>query len=169
MRTAEKTAAIVLLLGLATSNGQAQSIQEKAQICSACHGDDGVPAKQSFPVPVIWGQNFGYLFAQLRDFKSGARQSEQMAAIAQTLEQADLMPLAQYFSKKPWPNLEQPRPPDDIVGTIKRVNAGIVCTSCHLQDLKGDSITPRLAGQTQAYLHKIMIDSPPARAATTMA
>jgi cytochrome c553 len=158
MRTAEKTAAIVLLLGLATSNGQAQSIREKAQICSACHGDDGVPAKQSFPVPVIWGQNFGYLFAQLRDFKSGARQSEQMAAIAQTLEQADLMPLAQYFSKKPWPNLEQPRPPDDIVGTIKRVNAGIVCTSCHLQDLKGDSITPRLAGQTQAYLHKIMID-----------
>ena len=81
-----------------------------------------------------------------------------VGADAQTLEQADLMPLAQYFSKKPWPNLEQPRPPDDIVGTIKRVNAGIVCTSCHLQDLKGDSITPRLAGQTQAYLHKIMID-----------
>jgi cytochrome c553 len=158
MRTAKKTAAIVLFLGLAASNGQAQSIEEKAQICSACHGDNGVPAEQSFPVPVIWGQNFGYLFAQLRDFKSGARKSEQMAAIAQALEQADLMPLAQYFSKKPWPDLEQPRPPDNVVGTIKRVNAGTVCTSCHLQDLKGDSITPRLAGQTQAYLHKIMID-----------
>jgi cytochrome c553 len=158
MRTVKKTVAIVLFLGFATANGQAQSIEEKAQICSACHGDNGVPAEQSLPVPVIWGQNFGYLFAQLRDFKSGARKSEQMAAIAQTLEPTDLMPLAQYFSKKPWPNLEQPRPPDNIVGTIKRVNAGIVCTSCHLQDLKGDSITPRLAGQTQAYLHKIMID-----------
>src|ERR1700691_2127934 len=158
MQTAKKAAAIVLFLGLAASNGRAQSIEEKAQICSTCHGDNGVPAEQSFPVPVIWGQNFGYLFAQLRDFKSGARKSEQMVAIAQTLEQADLMPLAQYFSKKPWPDLEWPRPPDDIVGTIKRINAGIVCTSCHLQDLKGDSITPRLAGQTQAYLHKIMID-----------
>jgi cytochrome c553 len=158
MRTVRKTAAIVLLLGLATSTGQAQSIEEKAQICSSCHGDDGVPAEQSFPVPVIWGQNFGYLFAQLRDFKSGARKSEQMAAIAQTLDQADLMPLAQYFSKKPWPNSGQPRPPEDIVGTIKRVNAGAVCTSCHLRDLKGDTTTPRLAGQTQAYLHKIMID-----------
>jgi cytochrome c553 len=158
MRTVRKTAAIVLLLGLATSTGQAQSIEEKAQICSSCHGDDGVPAEQSFPVPVIWGQNFGYLFAQLRDFKSGARKSAQMAAIAQTLDQAELMPLAQYFSKKPWPNSGQPRPPEDIVGTIKRVNAGAVCTSCHLRDLKGDTTTPRLAGQTQAYLHKIMID-----------
>ena len=76
MRTVKKTVAIVLFLGLATANGQAQSIEEKAQICSACHGDNGVPAEQSLPVPVIWGQNFGYLFAQLRDFKSGARQSE---------------------------------------------------------------------------------------------
>jgi len=117
-----------------------------------------VPAEQSLPVPVIWGQNFGYLFAQLRDFKSGARKSEQMAAIAQMLEPTDLMPLAQYFSKKAWPDLERPRPAEDIVGAIKRVNAGIVCTSCHLRDLKGDSVTPRLAGQTQAYLHKIMID-----------
>jgi cytochrome c553 len=158
MRTAKKTAAIVLFLALASSNAQAQSIEEKAQVCSACHGDNGVPAEQSFPVPVIWGQNFGYLFAQLRDFKSGARKSEQMAAIVQTLEQADLMPLAQYFSKKPWPNLGQRQAPEDLTGTIKRVNAGIVCTSCHLRDLKGDSITPRLAGQTQAYLHKIMLD-----------
>jgi cytochrome c553 len=158
MRTAKKAAAIVLLLGLAASSGRAQGIEEKAQICSTCHGDNGVPAEQSFPVPVIWGQNFGYLFAQLRDFKSGARKSEQMAAIVQTLEPTDLMPLAQYFSKKAWPDLERPRPAEDIVGAIKRVNAGIVCTSCHLRDLKGDSFTPRLAGQTQAYLHKIMID-----------
>src|ERR1700683_2079407 len=147
MRTARKAAAIVLLLGVAASTGRAQSIEEKAQICSTCHGDNGVPAEQSFPVPVIWGQNFGYLFAQLRDFKSGARKSEQMAAIAQALDQADLMPLAQYFSKKPWPNSGQPRPPEDVVGTIKRVNAGAVCTSCHLRDLKGDTTTPRLAGQ----------------------
>jgi cytochrome c553 len=158
MRIAKEIAAIVLFLSFASSNGRAQSIEEKAQICSSCHGDAGVPVEQSFPVPVIWGQNFGYLFAQLREFKSGARKSEQMAAIAQTLDDADLMPLAQYFSKKPWPNLEQPQAPGDVVGTIKRANVGIVCTSCHLRDLKGDSSTPRLAGQTQTYLHKIMVD-----------
>jgi cytochrome c553 len=158
MRTAKKVAAIVLLLASAHSGGHAQGIEEKAQICSTCHGENGVPAETSFPVPVIWGQNFGYLFAQLRDFKSGARQSEQMAPIARTLEPADLMPLAQYFSKKPWPSLERPHPLEDVAGTLQRVNAGIVCTSCHLRDLKGDSGTPRLAGQTQAYLHKIMTD-----------
>ena len=59
-----------------------------------------MPAKQDFPVPVIWGQKLGYLFFQLRDFKSGARKSEQMAPIAEALERDDLMPLAQYFCKK---------------------------------------------------------------------
>jgi cytochrome c553 len=157
MQKTPNAAAIVLLLAVATSGARAQSIEEKAQICAACHGEKGVPVEQSFPVPVIWGQNFGYLFAQLRDFKSGARKSEQMAAIAQALDPADLMPLAQYFSKKPWPNLETPRA-EDVVGTITPAKVGMVCTSCHLRDLKGDISTPRLAGQTQTYLHKIMND-----------
>ena len=104
MQTAKKNCRDCFAHGFGDYTGQAQSIEERAQICSACHGDNGVPAEQSPPVPVIWGQNFGYLFAQLRDFKSGARKSEQMAAIAQTLEPADLMPLAQYFSRKPWPS-----------------------------------------------------------------
>jgi cytochrome c553 len=158
MRMAKRAAAIAVLLGLLTAGANAQSIEDKAQICAACHGENGVPAEQSTAVPVIWGQNFGYLFAQLRDFRSGARKSDQMTAIAQALEPADLMPLAQFFSKKPWPDLERPAATQDIVGTVKRVNAGVVCTSCHLRDLKGDATTPRLAGQKEAYLHKIMVD-----------
>jgi cytochrome c553 len=136
----------------------AQSIEEKAQICAACHGENGVPPEQSFPVPVIWGQNLGYLFFQLRDFKSGARRNEQMTPIADALEREDLMLLAQYFSKKPWPNLEQPHPANDIAAVARRVNASVVCTSCHLEGFKGDSTQPRLAGQVRAYLQKTMTD-----------
>ena len=158
MRTAKKAAAILLLLGLAHRPGHAQTIEETAQVCSACHGENGVPVKQDFPVPVIWGQNGGYLFFQLRDFKSGARKSEQMAPIAEALDRKDLLPLAQYFAKKPWPNLEQPHPPDEVVATAKRVNASVVCTSCHLEGFKGDSTQPRLAGQEKAYLQKTMTD-----------
>jgi len=158
MRTAKKAAAIVLLWGLAHSAGYAQTIEETAQICSACHGENGVPVKQDFPVPVIWGQNIGYLFFQLRDFKSGARKSEQMAPIAESLESKDFMPLAQYFSKKPWPALEQPHPPDDVAAIAKRVNTSVVCTSCHLEGFKGDSTQPRLAGQEEVYLQKTMTD-----------
>jgi cytochrome c553 len=159
MRTTKKAAAaIVLLAGLAHSPGQAQTLEDKAQICTACHGENGVPVKQDFPVPVIWGQNAGYLFFQLRDFKSGARKSEQMAPIAEAIDQKDLLPLAQYFAKKQWPNLEQPHPPDDIAAIAKRVNTSVVCTSCHLEGFKGDSTQPRLAGQMEAYLQKTMTD-----------
>ena len=142
--------AFVALVALPTVVA-AQSIEEKAQICTACHGENGVPPEQSFPVPAIWGQNLGYLFFQLRDFKSAARKSEQMTPVVDALERDDLMPLAQYFSKKPWPNLEQPHPPAEVTAVARRVNASVVCTSCHLEGFKGDSTQPRLAGQVRAY------------------
>jgi cytochrome c553 len=150
--------ALLAAFGVFPPTAHSQSIEEKAQICSACHGENGVPSEQPFPVPVIWGQNLGYLFFQLRDFKSGARKNEQMAPVVDTLESADLMALAQYFSKKPWPNLEQVRPPADVATVAQRVNTSVVCTSCHLEGFKGDSTQPRLAGQGRAYLEKTMKD-----------
>src|SRR5947208_2488669 len=83
----------------------AETIEEKAVVCAACHGENGMPPEQALPVPVIWGQNLGYLFFQLRDFKSGARKNDIMSPIADALPREDLMSLAQYFSKKPWPKL----------------------------------------------------------------
>src|SRR5271169_6753699 len=120
----------VAFLTLPTA-AEAQSFEEKAQVCAACHGENGVPPEQSFPVPVIWGQNLGYLFFQLRDFKSGARKSDVMSPIAEVLERSDEMALAQYFSKKPWPKLAQPHPGTDVAALAQRANASVVCTSCH--------------------------------------
>ena len=85
---------------------RAQTIEEKAQLCAACHGENGVPQEKT--TPVIWGQHLGYLYLQLRDYKSGARKNDLMSAVAQTLERDDMMALAQYFSQKPWPELRQP-------------------------------------------------------------
>jgi cytochrome c553 len=148
--------AAVLAFPALSSTAHAQNIEEKAQICTACHGEDGVPIQQSFPVPVIWGQNPGYLFFQLRDFKSGARKDEQMTPIAATLDDADLMALAQYFCKKPWPKLEQPQPQPTVVATARRTIASVFCTSCHYEGFKGDNAQPRLAGQVRGYLQKTM-------------
>ena len=55
-------------------------IEEKAKICATCHGEQGVPTQKN--IPVIWGQNEGYLIFQLRDFKSGARKNDLMSPIA---------------------------------------------------------------------------------------
>jgi len=151
-------AALICSIALLPLAAQAQGIEEKAQICAACHGANGAPQQQSFPVPVIWGQQLGYLFIELRDFKSGARKNDVMSPIAQGLDQADLLPLAQYFSQKAWPNLQQRPAAADIAALAERANNAIVCTSCHQQGFKGDSTQPRLAGQIDAYLEKTMSD-----------
>jgi cytochrome c553 len=136
----------------------AETIEEKAQVCAACHGENGVPTEQSVPVPVIWGQNLGYLFFQLRDFKSGARKNDVMSPIAEGLARDDVMALAQYFSKKPWPKLAQPHPGSDVAALAQRANASVVCTSCHQDGFIGEGTQPRLAGQVRAYLGKTMTD-----------
>jgi len=141
-----------------TFAAHAQSIEEKAQICAACHGENGVPQQQPFPVPAIWGQQLGYLFFQLRDFKSGTRKNETMSPIAEGLERQDLMALAQYFSKKPWPGLQQPHASGAVATQAQRVNNSVVCTSCHQEGFKGDGTQPRLAGQNRDYLQKTMTD-----------
>jgi cytochrome c553 len=158
MRATRFLVSFAAVFALLPSAAHAQSIEEKAQVCAACHGENGVPPPQQFPVPVIWGQNLGYLFFQLRDFKSGVRKNDQMTPIAETLEQSDLMPLAQYFSKKPWPNLQQPRPSADVLTRAQRANNAVVCTSCHQEGFKGEGTQPRLAGQLHAYLEKTMLD-----------
>jgi cytochrome c553 len=135
---------------------RADPIEEKAELCAACHGQKGIPAEKT--IPVIWGQNQGYLYIQLRDFKRGSRQQEVMSQIAAGLERDDMMALAEYFSKKPWPDLGQPRAPKEVATQALTANGSVGCTGCHLDQFQGDGTIPRLAGQSQAYLEKTIAD-----------
>jgi cytochrome c553 len=143
-------------LALVPLIARAQTVEQKAQLCAACHGQNGVPQLKDHPV--IWGQQLGYLFIELRDFKTGARKNDLMSPIAQGLDFPDLLPLAQYFSQKPWPNLQQPEAVGDVAAQAQRANTAVVCTSCHQEGFKGDSTQPRLAGQSHDYLAKTMTD-----------
>jgi cytochrome c553 len=149
------SAAVVMAL-LAGSAASAQTIAEKAQICSGCHGENGVP--QDKTMPVIWGQQQGYLYLQLRDFKLGTRKNDLMSPIAATLERDDMMALAEYFSKQKWPDLRQPPAPADVTARAVRANGSVGCTGCHQGEYQGDSTQPRLAGQNRDYLAKTMTD-----------
>ncbi len=149
-------AALVLAAALLAAGASAQSIDEKAQVCAGCHGDKGVPQQPAWPV--IWGQQQGYLYLQLRDFNSGARKDDVMSPIAQSLSRDDMAALALYFSQEPWPNLQLPRAPADVAARAQTAIDAIVCTSCHQSGFLGDSTQPRLAGQTKEYLQKSMLD-----------
>jgi cytochrome c553 len=133
----------------------ADAVPDKAALCATCHGEQGTPINHT--TPVIWGQNEGYLYLQLRDFKSGARKNALMNPIAAQLEKADQLALAAYFSKQKWPNLQQPAAPNDVATKAQSAISSVGCIGCHLDHFQGDGTTARLAGQWQEYLHAQML------------
>jgi cytochrome c553 len=148
------TAAATIVL--AASAASADDIAEKAAVCAACHGDNGVPTDKS--IPVLWGQNEGYIYIELRDMKKGARKNEQMQAVVETLSRDDMLALAAYFAAKPWPTLPQPRASQADQAHFDSMANSAGCVGCHQAGYKGAGTQPRLAGQAAAYLEKTMLD-----------
>ncbi len=134
----------------------AQDIAEKVEICATCHGQDGKPIDKT--IPIIWGQQAGYIYIQLRDFKRGDRKNEIMQPIASSFEKDDMLAIAEYFANKPWPDLGQPRAPKDVSARALSAEHSVGCTGCHLDQFQGSSTVPRLAGQSREYLSKTIAD-----------
>ena len=150
-----RSVVLVALLSGATT-AWADSIEDKAALCAACHGAKGLPEDKS--IPIVWGQQAGYLYLELRDFQKGARKDDRMTPIAQSVSKEDALALAEYFAAKPWPNTGAPAASKADTEVAIAVNKSIVCTSCHLEQYQGDSSVPRLAGQEHDYLLKTMMD-----------
>src|SRR5262249_14689366 len=121
---------LLLLLAATAPAVRADTLSEQVQLCVACHGENGVPRDKAGPV--IAGQQEGYLYLQLRDYKRGDRKNDVMSPIAGALERSDMLALAEYFARQRWPDLRQPRAADAIVARAQRTNASVGCTGCHL-------------------------------------
>jgi cytochrome c553 len=150
-----------VILGALLSAGPrpalAQNIAEMAEVCAGCHGQHGKPIDKT--IPVIWGQQTGYIYIQLRDFKRGDRKNEIMhQPIVSSFEKEDMLAIAEYFSKKPWPDLGQPRSPKDVSARALSAEHWVGCTGCHLDQFQGTGTVPRLAGQSREYLTKTIAD-----------
>jgi cytochrome c553 len=143
-------------LSLAGREAFADSIDDKAQICAGCHGEAGIPQEKT--TPIIWGQNEGYLYIELRDFKSGARKNDIMSGIVADLSRDDMKALAKHFANLKWPSTQPASPSKDATKQALTVIGSIGCTACHLEQFQGDGTTARLAGQQPEYLLKTMTD-----------
>ena len=148
--------AVMLGLTAASTAARADTLEEKAQMCGGCHGEDGIPQEKT--TPVIWGQHQGYLYLNLRDYKRGDRKDDQMTPVVDLLEREDIMALAEYFSKKKWPHLGQPAASRDVAIRAQRANGSVGCTGCHQDSYLGEGTQPRLAGQWREYLLQSMLD-----------
>jgi cytochrome c553 len=87
------------LLAPCVSAAQAADLaagREKAGICTACHGADGIATAPD--APNLAGASAFYLVAQLKAYRSGARQHPQMSIIAAGLSDADIANLAAWFA-----------------------------------------------------------------------
>jgi cytochrome c553 len=152
-------AGTILLLCLflpGATRTQAQTLEEKAQTCAACHGEAGTPQEKT--TPIIWGQREGYLYLQLRDYKLGTRKNDQMSPIAEALERDAMLALAAYFAAKPWPYVSEPSAPLDVVKRALMASVSVGCTGCHLAQYQGYGSVPRIADQNRDYLANTIAD-----------
>ena len=104
------TARFILALLLCLSLGNSQSdevaadrfataaIAEIVASCEVCHGEYGASVQQQYPI--LAGQEFYYLYVQLKDFKSGLRDSPIMGPLASVLDKNQMQIAAEYFSKQ---------------------------------------------------------------------
>lgn len=75
----------------------AKAGREKARMCAVCHGPLGLSVAPN--APSLAGEPAPYLMAQLRAFREGTRQHEQMSLIAAELSDEDIADLAAWFSR----------------------------------------------------------------------
>jgi cytochrome c553 len=136
--------AVVISAALAAPIDAAENIEAKVQVCTACHGTNGEPINAQ--TPVIWGQQEYFIVKQLHDYRAGDRENPIMVMFAKGLTQADLRPVAQYFSKKTWPARTTP------VAAVPEPPGMARCQICHQPNFVGGLPAPRLAGQSYEYL-----------------
>ena len=157
MRIARFLATVSLGIALETGSAVAQDafdLEETVAVCTACHGADGVPIEAD--IPSLWGQQFYYLYVQLKDYQAGRRANEIMEPIAAEFDRDQMKALATYFSEKAWPGIATDKDSGKASGGQSQTAAG-QCSQCHNRYL-GDSRVPRVAGQQEAYLLRTMLE-----------
>ena len=75
--------AFLFLFALVAPACAQSALDNQLGVCWSCHGVEGKPKDPS--VPIIWGQQAAYLEKQMRDFRSGDRDSQIMASMAESV------------------------------------------------------------------------------------
>lgn len=84
--------------GPAAAGGDPVAGKDKAKVCAACHGQDGISQAPNFPH--LAGQYSDYMVRALKDYKSGARKNPIMQGQVAPLSEQDMEDIATFFSKQ---------------------------------------------------------------------
>lgn len=156
--------------------GDVEAGRSKSELCSACHGANGVSVATVFPN--LAGQRPDYLYWELMEYHSGARPESPMSPPAASINETDMRDLAAYYASLPpglTPSPESENTPPDPA-TIERGHQVFMegdpakgippCQGCHGADGRGHplattpdrngytpwAVFPSLRGQNGDYL-----------------
>ena len=129
--------------------------KEKAEMCVACHGENGI--SQTENIPSLAGQPDQFIQWQLVFFRSGTRKNEQMQLIVEQLSNDDIRNLGAWFA-----SLDPPKSAADDNPDLSQKGAqaavGRRCASCHSDTYAGTKAVARVAAQREEYLLKALRD-----------
>jgi cytochrome c553 len=81
-----------------TSTGKPQgTVPQAAQLCTSCHGQDGVGITPQYPT--LAGQHPDYLERAIEEYKKGGRKNPVMTGMAAQIKEEDIAVIADYFGK----------------------------------------------------------------------
>jgi len=148
-RNAAALAVAFFFFGADARAADAEAGRAKAQVCAACHGNDGNSTDPA--VPSLAGQPAQAIATQLFQFREGNRQNPLMTPMAANLSNADMNNIADYFA-----SLKAARPKHRTAPANAELGPQLAkkfnCTQCHGPALMGQQQMPRLAGQQPEYL-----------------
>jgi cytochrome c553 len=144
----------VLAFGLIASSGSAETIQERAAPCLACHGEKGQSETEN--IPSLGGQQAPYALIQLFMFREKLRTFEPMNEMAKSFTDDDLRTFSDFIATLP-----KPAPPADAGDPARMARAQALiqqhrCNACHNTDFSGKDNVPRIADQREDYLAKTL-------------
>jgi cytochrome c553 len=149
-----KTIITALAFALIASSAGAETIEERAAPCFACHGEHGQSETEN--TPSLGGQQPPYALIQLFMFREKLRAFEPMNEMAKALTDDDLRSFSEFIGKLPKP--KPPAEPGDPA-RLRRAQALVAqhrCGSCHNPDFSGKENVPRIANQREDYLARTL-------------
>jgi cytochrome c553 len=146
------TAAVLLAALPAT----AATVQERAAVCFACHGENG--QSQTPDVPSLGAQQKDFVLVQLYMFREKMRKVEIMNDVTKGWSDEDLTVFSEFVAKLP-----APVPPSDTLDPARAERAKDLiaqnrCNFCHTSTFAGQDQIPRIAGQREDYLLRTLRD-----------
>ena len=138
---------------LLASSLHAETTEERAVTCFACHGEHGQSVTEN--TPSLGGQQAPYALIQLFMFREKLRTFDPMNEVTKSFTDDDLRTFSDFIAKLPKPQPADAPDPARMQKALVIINQNH-CNSCHQADFSGTDNVPRIADQREDYLAKTL-------------